>query len=207
MAHLPGALATRAGAILRACLVEKWKSDATSPSPRNDFASYDHRAIRPPASPPVGGWLAIYALCAALAGCHVLPEIQFARTLPAVALAHARRYRKRRMAWSAAPSSARVTRELAATGDTSLLDYHLAAMRDIGAPPLLTGNQVELLVDGPRTYEAMFAAIEKARDYVLVESFIFEEAVAGDRTLSALLARSDGAAACTSTCSMTPWAH
>ena len=36
----------------------------------------------------------------------------------------------------------RVTRKLAATGDTALLDYHLAAMRDIGAPPLLTGNQV-----------------------------------------------------------------
>ena len=57
-------------------------------------------------------------------------------------------------------------------------------MQDIGAPPLITGNQVALLIDGPRTYDAMFAAIEKAREYVLVESFIFEEAVAGDRTLS-----------------------
>jgi cardiolipin synthase len=82
----------------------------------------------------------------------------------------------------------RITRKLAATGDTALLDYHLAAMRDIGAPPLLTGNAVELLIDGPRTYRAMFAAIEQAREYVLVESFIFEEAVEGDRKLSALLA-------------------
>ena len=83
----------------------------------------------------------------------------------------------------------RLTRKLAATGDTSLLDYHLAAMRDIGAPPLLTGNGVELLIDGPRTYAAMFAAIEQAREYVLVESFIFEEAIRGDRTLSSLLAQ------------------
>jgi cardiolipin synthase len=82
----------------------------------------------------------------------------------------------------------RITRKLAETGDTALLDYHLAAMRDIGAPPLLTGNAVELLIDGPRTYRAMFAAIEQAREYVLVESFIFEEAVEGDRKLSALLA-------------------
>jgi cardiolipin synthase len=81
----------------------------------------------------------------------------------------------------------RVSRKLSETGDTNLLDYHLAAMRDIGAPPLITGNQVRLLIDGPRTYEAMFAAIDKAKQYVLVESFIFEEATAGDRTLSALL--------------------
>lgn len=83
--------------------------------------------------------------------------------------------------------SLRITRRLASTGDTALLDYHLAAMRDIGAPPLLTGNQVELLIDGPRTYQAMFSAIEAARDYILVESFIFEEASNGDRKLSALL--------------------
>jgi cardiolipin synthase len=82
----------------------------------------------------------------------------------------------------------RMTRQLSVAGDTALLDYHLAAMRDIGAPPLLTGNQVELLIDGPRTYQAMFAAIESAQDYLLVESFIFEEAASGDRTLSALLA-------------------
>jgi cardiolipin synthase A/B len=81
----------------------------------------------------------------------------------------------------------RLTRELADTGDTALLDYHLAAMSDIGAPPLLTGNHVELLIDGPRTYAAMFAAIARAHDYVLVESFIFEEASVNDQTLSSLL--------------------
>jgi cardiolipin synthase A/B len=81
----------------------------------------------------------------------------------------------------------RLSRKLADTGDTALLDYHLAAMADIGAPPLLTGNHVELLIDGPRTYAAMFAAIAKAHEYVLVESFIFEEASANDRTLSSLL--------------------
>jgi cardiolipin synthase len=84
-------------------------------------------------------------------------------------------------------ASLRTTRQLAATGDTALLDYHLAAMRDLGTPPLLTGNGVELLQDGPRTYKAMFAAIAKARSFIFVESFIFEEAVEGDRKLSVLL--------------------
>jgi cardiolipin synthase len=81
----------------------------------------------------------------------------------------------------------RASRQLAATGDTALLDFHLAAMQEIGAPPLLTGNRVQLLIDGPRTYAAMFSAVEKARDYVFVESFIFEEAANADRTLSELL--------------------
>jgi cardiolipin synthase A/B len=133
------------------------------------------------------GWPALLGLCTLLAGCHVLPEIQFARTLPLsrsrtpVDIEGANGVLSR-------AERVRVTRQLAGTGDTELLDYHLAAMRDIGAPPLLTGNQVELLVDGPRTYAQMFAAIERARTYILVESFIFEEASAGDRKLSVLLA-------------------
>ncbi len=91
------------------------------------------------------------------------------------------------MAWSVARPACASRASSATTGDTALLDYHLAAMRDLGAPPLLTGNGVELLIDGPRTYRAMFAALEKARSYILIESFIFEEAVEGDRKLSLLL--------------------
>ncbi len=126
--------------------------------------------------------------CAAaiLAGCQVLPEVKFARSVP--------------LSRSSTPidlvspegvvgraASVRTTRQLANTGDTSLLDYHLGAMQDLGAPPLLTGNGVELLIDGPSTYHAMFAAIAAARTYVFVESFIFEEAVEGDRKLSRML--------------------
>jgi len=123
-----------------------------------------------------------------MGGCQVVPEMQFARTLPLS--------RSRTPIDIEGPNGAltraqrvRVTRELATTGDTALLDYHLAAMQDIGAPPLLTGNHVELLIDGPRTYAAMFDAITSAREYVLVESFIFEEASVGEQTLSALLAK------------------
>lgn len=133
-------------------------------------------------------WAVLFVLLgvATLGGCRVLPEVRFARSLP--------------LSRSSLPvdvesadgmvgraASIRLTRKLAATGETSLLDYHLAAMRDISAPPLLTGNSVDLLVDGPRTYQAMFTAIEHAREYVLVESFIFEEAIHGDRKLSGLL--------------------
>ena len=135
--------------------------------------------------------LPLFTLCAALAGCHVLPEMQFARTLP---LSRSRTPVDIESAdgMVSRAERVRVTRKLSATGDTTLLDYHLAAMHDIGAPPLITGNEVKLLIDGPGTYEAMFAAIEKAKRYVLVESFIFEEAAAGDRKLSVLLENAAG---------------
>src|SRR5205809_1025592 len=70
----------------------------------------------------------------------------------------------------------RLTHTLMTTGETDLLDYHLGAMQAIGAPPLLTGNSVDLLIDGPSTYREMFTAIEHAHDFVFVESFIFENA-------------------------------
>jgi cardiolipin synthase len=117
----------------------------------------------------------------------VAPQVEFARTLPLS--------RSRVPVDLVSPDGmvnraarVRVSRGLSVTGDTSLLDYHLSAMQDIGAPPLLTGNQVDLLIDGPRTYRAMFAAIESARRYILIESFIFEDAAEGDRRLGDLLA-------------------
>jgi len=133
-------------------------------------------------------WAVLLASCAvaSLAGCRTVPDVELARSLP--------------LSRSSTPvdvvgpdgvvsraARVRTTRQLAATGDTALLDYHLGAMHDLGAPPLLTGNGVQLLIDGPRTYAAMFDAIRAARSYVLVESFIFEEAVQGDRKLSELL--------------------
>ncbi len=116
-----------------------------------------------------------------------LPDVELARTLP-VSRSKVPVDIESPDGMVSRAARVRLTSKLAATGDTALLDYHLAAMREIGAPPLLLDNGVELLIDGPRTYRAMFEAIEKARSYVLVESFIFEEAVEGDRKLSALLA-------------------
>lgn len=120
--------------------------------------------------------------------CQTLPEVRFARAVPLS--------RSQTPVDLVSPdgmvgraASLRATRTLANTGDTALLDYHLAAMRDLGAPPLLTGNAVELLIDGPRTYQAMFTAIERAKSYILVESFIFEEALHGDLKLSVLLSQ------------------
>ena len=101
-----------------------------------------HSTTEPSVHRPLGrwtGWLASAAVCA-LSACHVLPEMQFARTLPLS--------RSRTPLDIEGPNGTlnraervRLTRKLSDTGDTALLDYHLAAMNDLGAPPLLTGNQ------------------------------------------------------------------
>ena len=147
-----------------------------------------HSTTERPVHRPLRRWAVLLTACSAawVAGCRTVPDVELARSLP--------------LSRSSTPvdvvgpdgvvsraTKVRTTRQLANTGDTALLDYHLGAMRDLGAPPLLTGNGIQLLIDGPRTYQAMFDAIRGARSYVFVESFIFEEAVQGDRKLSELL--------------------
>jgi cardiolipin synthase len=123
---------------------------------------------------------------ALLAGCKALPEVRLARSLP-LSRSPTPVDLENPQGMVSRAARIRTTRQLSTTGDTTLLDYHLAAMRDLGAPPLLTGNSAQLLIDGPRTYQAMFTAIKQARQYVLVESFIFEEASEGGEDLSVLL--------------------
>jgi len=63
---------------------------------------------------------------------------------------------------------ARIGRE----GETDLLRRHLDSALAGVASPLVPGNRVELLVDGPQTHESMFAAIRAARDHVNLQSYI-----------------------------------
>jgi cardiolipin synthase len=64
-----------------------------------------------------------------------------------------------------------------------LVDAVQAATRT----PLIAGNRTRLLIDGPSTYAAMFAAVRAARHHVDVETYIFDD---GDtaRRFAALLA-------------------
>lgn len=49
------------------------------------------------------------------------------------------------------------------------------------------GNKVELLVDGEATFDAIFAGIESAKDYVLVQFFIIKEDELGEKLKHLLL--------------------
>ncbi len=55
--------------------------------------------------------------------------------------------------------------------------------------PLVTGNRVDLLQDGPGTYAAMFEAIDNARDHVNLESYILEAEGPGEEFARRLIAK------------------
>lgn len=52
--------------------------------------------------------------------------------------------------------------------------------------PFTSGNCVELLIDGERTYEALLAAIADAQDYILFQFYIINDDASGRRFLKAL---------------------
>jgi cardiolipin synthase len=84
-----------------------------------------------------------------------------------------------------------ILRDLQRQGKTSLLDRHLAFVKAISDEPLTAGNAVRLLIDGPRTYEAMFAAIAAARDHVNLETYILEEDEIGKKFSDLLIWKAD----------------
>ncbi|MEO8296271.1 MAG: phospholipase D-like domain-containing protein [Burkholderiales bacterium] len=73
-------------------------------------------------------------------------------------------------------------------GKAPLVNRHLAAMTRFGDVDLHAHNDAKLLIDGPATFAAMFAAIGAARESVLLESYIIEDSTIADR-LAELLER------------------
>ena len=55
--------------------------------------------------------------------------------------------------------------------------------------PLVVGNRVVLLQDGPAAYQAMFAAIAAARDHINMETYIFADDEVGAKFAAALAAK------------------
>jgi cardiolipin synthase A/B len=126
------------------------------------------------------------ALPLALAACGVLPtmvpDMARGRSAP-VKLEGAR-----------GPLSAQQSRDVLARlksrGDeTSIFDRHLALEEAIAGSPLVTGNKVALLLDGPAAFQAMFDAIRGARDHVHLETYIIEDDEVGRKFAAALLER------------------
>ena len=55
--------------------------------------------------------------------------------------------------------------------------------------PATRGNHIELLVDGEATFDAMFAAIDSARDYLLVQFYIVRDDALGMKFQERLIER------------------
>jgi cardiolipin synthase len=120
-----------------------------------------------------------------LAGCASLPDVAYLRDrqsppppAPTIVGAHGALPPARQQALLAALK--------AQAGPTDILARHIAAEEAINGSPLVAGNKVTLLDDGPATMRAMMAAIRDARDHVNLETYIFEDDEVG-RALAALL--------------------
>ena len=74
-------------------------------------------------------------------------------------------------------------------GDLDMLDKQIALEQELSGGPLMLGNKVTLLQDGPATYEAMFGAIAGAKDHINVESYIIDDDDIGRRFAELLLER------------------
>lgn len=131
----------------------------------------------------IAGFLAA-ALIIALAGCSSLPTI-----VPDMARGPAQpvQLEGARGPLTASQSKAIISGLQSRGQDTNIFDRHLALEEAITGSPLMTGNKVMLLQDGPATYQVMFAAIRKAKNHIHLETYIFEDDEVGNRFADALI--------------------
>jgi cardiolipin synthase len=123
---------------------------------------------------------------ALLSGCASLPHVSHAPPNP-----EAVRFENGNGPLSPAQSAAILERLKKSSGETSILDRHVAVEQYFNDSPLVVGNRVTLLKDGSATYAAMFAAIRKATNHVNLETYIFEDDEVG-RKFSDLLIEMQG---------------
>jgi cardiolipin synthase A/B len=119
-------------------------------------------------------------------GCATLPDTQFLKHRYTTQAAQFKN------AWgpiSEKRSAAIVAKLKRNDGNVDLLDLQMALEQVLVGHPLVVGNKVTLLQDGPTTYEAMFAAMRQAKDTINVESYIFDDKEIGQKFANLLLAR------------------
>ncbi len=66
------------------------------------------------------------------------------------------------------------------------------AIQKLSGMDLTRGNQVELLIDGPATFDSILAGIAQARHYVLVQFYMIHDDGLGRRLQQALIERARG---------------
>jgi cardiolipin synthase A/B len=127
----------------------------------------------------------LIVLLAAVGGCASLPDVSYLRERklgaqqdPTIVATRGELPAER--------SQAIIGRLASKAGQTDILSRHVAAEEAINGKPLVAGNKVTLLDDGPITMRAMMSAIRAARNHVNLETYIFEADEVG-RALADLL--------------------
>ena len=137
----------------------------------------------------------ILAACVAtviLAGCQMLPR--FEAVEEAAARRSAQRLPNPRRIVAAdgtlmAEHRARIEVGMATMSEDTLLSRHSNILETINGKSARPGHSSRILLDGPEAWEAMFAAMQAARDHIHIESFIFEDLDFGTRLSDLLIAR------------------
>jgi cardiolipin synthase len=109
---------------------------------------------------------------ALLGGCGTVPDASFLKR------AYVAQEPEFRNAWGAV--SERTSATLAAelkrqNGALDIVGRQLAIEQAVVNTPLVVGNKVTLLLDGPATYRAMFAAMRQARETINIEFYIIQD--------------------------------
>jgi cardiolipin synthase len=129
----------------------------------------------------------VAAALMSMQGCATLPDAEQDRAEP-----HAQQveFEGAHGPVSDAKSDAILDRLEGKGGDSEMLDKHLAYEQAVNADsPLVLGNKLTLLQNGPATYQAMFAAIREAKDSINLETFIFDADEVGQQFSDLLLER------------------
>jgi cardiolipin synthase len=142
------------------------------------------KQIPPRAGRGLTGSAAAACLVLALGACAVFPQME---RQPEKAASGNVQMEGARGPLSDRQSAAVLAKLKGKSGSPDILDQHMAVEEAVVGRPLVTGNRVQLLQDGPETYKAMFAAIGAARDHINLETYIFEDDDIGSRFADALL--------------------
>jgi cardiolipin synthase len=121
-----------------------------------------------------------------LAGCRTVPDASLIRRGAAASSAEFKN------AWgpvSERTSAAIVARLKRKSGDLDILDRQIAIEQAVVGQPLVLANKVTLLLDGPATYRAMFAAMRQARHTINIEFYIIQDDDVGREFADILLER------------------
>lgn len=119
-------------------------------------------------------------------GCAGVPDVRFLKQGYALESAEFRN------AWG--PVSERTSAALVSdlkrrNGDLDILDRQLAIEQAVVGAPLVLQNKVTLLLDGPATYRAMFAAMRQAQHTINIEFYIIQDDEIGREFAEVLLER------------------
>lgn len=139
----------------------------------------------PPLMEAIRRWVLALSCALSCAGCASFPDAAQELDKP---YAPAVKFDNARGPISTSKSAATVELLKQKSGDIDILQKHLEIEQAINVDsPLVLGNKLTLLQDGPATYKAMFAFMRKAKANINLETYIFADDDIGKQFVDLLL--------------------